>query len=140
MKEFIDLGINDETLASQDYYICIHSTGWIHSIPVFKHNHKNVLNLWFDDVEVTGLKTITWFNNTQRTIFATACSDDTAKQIINFISSIPANSTIHVYCAKGRSRSVAVANYIRQFVNNEDIADSGHNNHVFNLLKRHTNV
>jgi hypothetical protein len=34
-----------------EYFICIHATGWIHAIPYFKQPHKNVLNLVFDDVE-----------------------------------------------------------------------------------------
>ena len=123
----------------EDYVIGIHSTGWIHSKEIFPSSN-NVLNLWFEDVEKTGLKAIQWFNNTQRIIYATACSDNQAKQIVDFIRKIPKNATLHVYCAKGQSRSVAVANYVRKYHNNEIIDDSSHNKHVYSLLERYHNA
>jgi predicted protein tyrosine phosphatase len=97
----------------------------------------NVLNLKFEDVEKTGLKAIKWYNNTQRIIYAIACSDKQAKQIVDFIKRIPNDSTLHIYCAKGKSRSVAIANYVRKYYNNQEIDDSGHNKHVFSLLERY---
>lgn len=123
----------------EDYVIGIHSNGWIHSKEIFPSSN-NVLNLWFEDVEKTGLKAIQWFNNTQRVIYATACSDNQAKQIIDFIRKIPDNATLHIYCAKGQSRSVAVANYIKKYINNETIDEGNHNKHVYRLLERYHNV
>ena len=67
-------------LPKGDFLIGIHSNGWKHSIPVLAKSN-NVLNVWFEDVEKTGLKLIPWFNNDQRIIYAVACSDDQAKEI-----------------------------------------------------------
>ena len=51
--------ITDQTVdSSNDFYICLNSTGWIHSIPYFKEEHANVINLYFDDVESSGPKEI----------------------------------------------------------------------------------
>ena len=127
-------------IPNNEYLIGIHSNGnWIHSEPVMA-DADNVLNLKFEDVEKTGLKAIKWYNNTQRIIHATACSDKQAKQIIYFVRKIPKNATLHVYCAKGQSRSVAVANYVKKHYNNETIDDSGHNKHVYSLLERYYDV
>lgn len=126
-------------LDSKDFVIGIHSNGWIHSKEVFPPSN-NVLNLWFEDVEKSGLKAIQWFNNTQRIIYATACSSEQAIKIVNFIKKIPNHSTLHIYCAKGKSRSVAVANYVRKYINNEIIDDSEHNKYVYCLLERYHNA
>jgi len=127
-------------IPSNEYLIGITSNGnWIHSNPVMK-DAINVLNLKFEDVEKSGLKVIQWFNNTQRIIYASICSVNQAKQIVDFIRKIPKNATLHVYCAKGQSRSVAVANYVRKYYNNEIIDDSSHNKHVYSLLERYHNA
>lgn len=136
MEEFIELGINDDTLNSNNYYICIHSNDWIHSVPVFKQEHKNVLNLWFEDVEQTGLKVIPWFNSDQKVIYAKAITKQQANELYNFIKTIPENSTVHIYCAKGRSRSVAVKNFILTHINHDTNVDlSYHNKYVYKLLQ-----
>lgn len=127
-------------IPDDEYLIGIHSNGnWIHSKPIMP-SAENVFNVWFEDVEKTGLKAIRWYNNTQRIIHAIACSDKQALEIIDFIRKIPNNSTLHIYCAKGQSRSIAVANYIRRYINKETIDDSGHNKHVYRLLEKYHNV
>ncbi|MEK9804747.1 MAG: hypothetical protein VW551_00440 [Euryarchaeota archaeon] len=129
-----------QPIPDNEYLIGVHSNGnWIHSEPIMK-DAPNVLNLKFEDVEKTGLKAIQWYNNTQKIIYATACSNSQAEQIVRFIRKIPEGATLHVYCAKGKSRSVAVANYVRKYYNNETVDDSGHNKHVYNLLERYHNV
>jgi predicted protein tyrosine phosphatase len=129
-----------QPIPDNEYLIGVHSNGnWIHSEPIMK-DAPNVLNLKFEDVEKTGLKAIQWYNNTQKIIYATACSNSQAEQIVRFIRKIPEGAMLHVYCAKGKSRSVAVANYVRKYYNNETVDDSGHNKHVYNLLERYHNV
>lgn len=126
-------------IKNNEYLIGVHSNGWIHSKPLLEAS-SNILNMWFEDVEKTGLKAIQWYNNTQKIIHATACSDEQAKEIIEFIKKIPQGSTLHIYCAKGQSRSVAIANYVRKFLNSETIDEHGHNRHVFRLLERYHNA
>ena len=129
-----------QPIPNNEYLIGIHSNGnGIHSKIIMKEA-PNVLNLKFEDVEKTGPKEIEWYNNTTRIIHATACSNRQAKQIVDFIRKIPKNATLHVYCAKGQSRSVAVANYVRKYYNNEIIDDSSHNKHVYSLLERYHNA
>ncbi len=135
LENFKNQGIDDKNLSQDDYYIGIHSSGWIHSISVFKQDHRNVLNLWFDDVESDCLKIIDWFNNTHRIIYARACTVDQASQLIKFINKIPFGASLHIYCAKGQSRSPAVANFVRKYLNKEQIDPDGHNKHVFRLLE-----
>lgn len=137
MKNFMSTDIKDDNIDNtNNYVIGIHSNGWIHSIPVLKKDHKNLLNVWFEDVEKTGLKVIPWFNNQQRVIYAVACSKDQAIDIFKFIKTIPPGSNIYIYCAKGQSRSVAVANFIRKYFNKEHTVNaSNHNNLVYKLLE-----
>ena len=86
-----------QPIPNNEYLIGIHSNGnWIHSEPVMA-DADNVLNLKFEDVETTGLKSIKWYNNTQRIIHATACSDRQAKQIIYFLENILSNNIESVY-------------------------------------------
>lgn len=120
---------------TNDYYICINATGWIHGIPYFKDLHPNVLNVCFDDVHQTGLKVVPWFNNDQRVIYAQACTESQALAIKQFISKIPDNSIVHIYCAKGKSRSKGVEVYINECYNNQVDDTSGINSNVYNLLK-----
>ena len=139
-KEFEDTmqthNVTDATVkGTSDYYICINATGWIHGIPYFKEHHLNVLNVYFDDVHKTGLKVIPWFNNDQRVIYAWACSVDQALIIKQFISKIPDNSVVHIYCAKGKSRSKGVEIYINECYNNQVSDASEINSNVYNLLK-----
>lgn len=129
------VGITDITVDNfPEYFICINSTGWIHKIPYFNQEHNNVINLYFDDIYETGLKVIPWFNNDKRIIYAKACNKEQAILLKNFIKRIPDGSTIHVYCAKGKSRSKGVEMYIQEMYN--QIPASGSiNSNVYDLLK-----
>ncbi len=129
--------ISDETVDRfiSEYFICLNATGWKHAEPFFKQPHKNVINLYFDDVEQDGLKEVPWFNNTTKTIDARAITVEQAKELKTFIEAIPNNSTVHVYCAKGRSRSAAVEAYISETRNNVKLDLPGMNPRVYKLLK-----
>lgn len=128
-------GIDDTNVEQlAEYFICINATGWIHGIPYFKRDHNNVINLYFDDVYRTGLKAIPWFNNDQRLIYAQACSENQATQLKQFIESIPQGATVHIYCAKGKSRSRGVEMYINEVYNNTVIQDEINSN-VYDMLK-----
>lgn len=132
-----DLKIDDNNVDNmKDFFICINATGSLHSYPYFKREHNNVINLYFDDVEQTGPKTIPYYNNTTITINAIAMSDNQAQSLVEFIDKIDEDSTIYIYCVKGSSRSGAVEDYIK---NKEGPSDHS-NKHVFNMLKKVKNV
>lgn len=124
-----------------DYFICIHASGWIHSIPYFKRPHKNVINLVFDDVEKDKKK---WIHEYVPIPYnAIACTPKQAAAMKHFINEIEDGSTVHVYCAKGQSRSPAVAAFIEEYRNK--VSDSKfhtykYNQHVYNLLRNLVNV
>jgi hypothetical protein len=124
-----------------EYFICIHATGWIHAIPYFKQPHKNVLNLVFDDVEKDRKK---WIHEyVPITYNAIACTENQAILMKRFIDNIPDNSTVHVYCAKGQSRSPAVAAFIEEHRNKNQHSkfhNYKYNQHVYNLLRNTTHV
>lgn len=118
-----------------DFYICLNSTGWIHSIPYFKEEHYNVINLYFDDVESSGPKEIQWFNGETRTIDAIAMNEEQADHLVKFISTIPVDATVYVYCAKGKSRSRAVEDFILSIETNINAISEGSNRHVYKILR-----
>jgi predicted protein tyrosine phosphatase len=128
----ISSGFSDSNVDSfvDDYFICINSTGSYYSTPVFKINHPNVLNIYFDDTEKDKIKIAG-----DIVYFATACTDKDAKIIKDFIDKIPDNSNIHVYCAKGKSRSTAVAKFIEEYkkINNKTQFKI-YNLYIYNLL------
>lgn len=129
--------INDITLENStgEYFICLNATGWKHAVPFFKSSHPAVINLYFDDVEQDGPKEIQWFNNKTKTIEAKAITVEQAKELKHFIKDIPDGSTVHVYCAKGLSRSAAVEAYISETRNNLTLDLPGMNPRVYKLLK-----
>jgi len=129
----ISKDINDSNVAdSNDFYICINSTGWIHGVPYFKESHKNVINLYFDDVEISGPKEIQWFGGSTKTIDAVAMDKSQATELYDFIKEIPESSIVYVYCAKGKSRSGAVEDFLEGLTTPRE----GSNAHVFNSLKK----
>lgn len=127
---------NDNNVSEfiNDYFICINATGNIHSEPFFKKDHSNVLNMYFDDVVED---TVKYFGPTDSEFkcYAKACTVSQAKQMYEFIGSIADNSRLHIYCTKGKSRSVAVAKYVNEFINGIPTTDNGHNILVYELLK-----
>jgi len=51
-----------------------------------------------------------------------------------FIETIPQGSIVHIYCAKGRSRSRGVEMYISELFNNTVLHDEINSN-VYDMLK-----
>lgn len=129
--------INDQTVKNylNNFFICLNSTGWKHSVPYFKEEHLNVINLYFDDVEQDGPKEIQWFNNTTKTIHAKAITADQASELKKFIEIIPDSSILHIYCAKGQSRSAAVECYANEIRNAIILDLPSMNPRVYKLLK-----
>jgi predicted protein tyrosine phosphatase len=113
-----------------DFFICLNSSGNVHSIPHFKFNHYNVLNTYFDDTDVNRIKV-----SGQTVYYAIACTKEQARIIKQFIDLIPENSTIHIYCAKGESRSPAVAKFIKEYNGLISENYTTYNRHVYNLLR-----
>ena len=100
--------ITDVTVEdTNDYYICIDSTGGPNSEPYFKQFHPNVLNLCFDDVAEDQTN---WGEDIQSYYKAVAPTLTQIQHISNFLKD--ACGTIHVHCMKGESRSKAVADYV----------------------------
>jgi len=129
---FTDENVDSYT---DSYFICVNATGWKYSIPFFKKNHNNVLNLYFDDIDKTGLKLVEWYNNTKRLIYAIACSNEQAISIKKFIDTIPNNSILYIYCSKGKSRSPAIEKFVREYRNKEqNNTIKYYNKHVYSLL------
>ena len=139
------LGVDSDTVEglSNKYFISI--THPIHPdsepddewVPTFKENKKNVLCLIFDDI--ISPVDILFANGT---IMTKSFSNEQAKEVINFLSSIKneEDTELYVHCAMGSSRSVAVAEFAAaMFGQNPDFInariDRKANSHVLNLLK-----
>lgn len=135
LKDFASTVFNDMNVADfhNDYFICINASGNMHSIPYFHKEHHNVLNVYFDDVIED---TVKYYGPTDSEFpfNAKACTNKQAKDIYDFIKSIPNNSSLHIYCTKGKSRSVAVANFVNEYINKIEYSTKGHNTLVYNLL------
>ena len=133
-KEFDSLGYNELNVhTSKDYFICINASGGIHNEPYFNLDHDNVLNMYFDDVLQD---TIKYYGPTdsEYEFFAKACTVTQIKELYNFISKISDNSILHIYCTKGRSRSIAVAKYVNEYINHIDYTVEGYNQLVYDQL------
>lgn len=127
--------IDDSNVSNKNaFFICLNSTAWIHSKPYFKEEHDNVINLYFDDVHQSGPKEIKWFNNTTKIIDAVAMNNEQAICLAKFIDKIPTNSTVYIYCAKGKSRSGAVEDYIKSIIQEDYTPLEGSNKYVYDKL------
>jgi predicted protein tyrosine phosphatase len=135
LKDFKNTIFNDTNVDdfNNDYFICINSSGGIHSVPHFNEEHKNVLNMYFDDVNED---TVKYYGPTDSEFpfNAKACTNSQSKNIYNFIEKIPNNSKLHIYCTKGKSRSVAVAKFVNENINKIQYLTEGHNTLVYELL------
>ena len=139
--EIINTVFNDSTVDNykNDYFICVNATGDMYAIPHFKLPHNNVLNIAFDDTDVDQYKSCPK-GDEEHIYFSKACTVDQAIEIKKFIDNIPDNSNIHVYCAKGRSRSTAIANFIEEYRNKGDKIYEFYNQYLYNLLLKVKNV
>lgn len=115
---------------SHDFFICLNSSGSAHGVPHFKFNHYNVLNTYFDDTDSNRIKV-----SGQIVYYAVACSRVQASMIKQFVDTIPDDSTVHIYCAKGKSRSPAVAKFISEYKNLNSQQYPTYNSYVYNLLR-----
>ena len=88
-----------------EYYISILPTGGPKGVSIFQ-NESNVLTLVFDDVQQDSIKD-KWPDGIG-TFVAKAMTIEQATQLVDFINSIPKNSTINIHCVDGKSRSVAI--------------------------------
>jgi len=113
--EFEDLMINknidDSNVESLDtiMFISILNTDSVgDNIGHFKHNHKNVLILNFDDVE---------FDIIDTDIKAVAFTEEQGHQLMSFIDSNKDKNQCIVHCSAGISRSGAVGAFISDYFN-----------------------
>lgn len=122
---------NDDNVENRpdQYFICINSTGSVYSIPHFKRQHFNVINLYFDDTEYDRIKV-----SGSIVYYAKACTESQAKLIKSFVDMLPDYAMVHIYCAKGKSRSPAIKKFIEDYKNLEKSEYVSYNKHVYNLL------
>ena len=121
-KEFIEdmqkRNINDDTVESVDeYFICIDSSGGPESTPYFKKQHTNVIHEAFDDVKEDMKK---WGPDIQAYFYGIAITEQQASNLAQFIRKIPADSTINIHCIKGRYRSHAIRDFIKEVILDEE--------------------
>jgi predicted protein tyrosine phosphatase len=133
-KNFEEAGFtdNDADQLTNDFFICINATGYVHSTPHFTKSNPNILNCYFDDVEHDHVKFDTIF---KMEFNARACTLEQAVEIKNFIDTVPDESTLHIYCSKGKSRSPAVAKFVEEYKNNKTVDYENYNQHVYTILK-----
>lgn len=109
--------INDETVEQWNntvFFISISDTDKFSDsrIPHFKRNHKNVLNLSFDDCERDGEPSPTQPMGTK------AFTEEQAIDLLEFIDRNLDKKQCIVHCMAGLSRSPAVALFINDLVGN----------------------
>lgn len=136
-KFMIDNNINDKNVEFKSNLVLISITDTMgyHS-HYFKSNHKNVLNIMFDDIDEAELHT--------RMSDCKGMSVEQGKQIISFLETINKKKvkTIIVHCAAGISRSGAVGSFINNYFNlhyNQFKKDNPHihpNSRVSMILNR----
>jgi predicted protein tyrosine phosphatase len=113
-----------------NYFICINSSGHIYSVPHFKQRHPNVLNMYFDDTDRDKLKV-----SGNIVYYARVCTREQAKEIKCFVDTIPQDAEVHVYCAKGKSRSTAVGKFVEDYLNLPFKTEyKSYNQFLYNLL------
>jgi predicted protein tyrosine phosphatase len=133
-----------------EYFISVCETGGDknpNKVEVFKTNHKNTISLYFDDVEADGWVSAMPYLNEM--VFQKAMNITQAQEIFNFIKLISKDSTIHIHCYAGRSRSVAIGLFLTEYYNlnvddfvemySVDMNRPSYNKHVYQLLKGQLN-
>jgi predicted protein tyrosine phosphatase len=111
MNEFLVSKYTDDNVDEfvDSKFICIHSQDWVHSLAHFDRPHNNVLSITFDDTDCDCIKSVEWFDGSQKMFAAYKITPLQAKEILDFVGDC---EDVHVYCAKGKSRSTAVAKYL----------------------------
>ena len=127
--------INDTNVSElkSEYFLCINASGGMHSEPYFSLPHTNVLNVYFDDVIAD---TVKYYGPTDSEFAfnAKACTIIQAKEMLEFIKKIPNDSKLHVYCTKGKSRSVSIVKFINEHINMIKDDSEGYNILIYELL------
>lgn len=128
------LGATDENIETEERFKNLYLISISHStvddpddemefkeewIPHFKTSHKNVLRLKFDDVVADGTHTnlrLKFFKEPKSgaVFYSKAFNKEQAQQVLEFVRNIPNNeeTEVVVHCAMGKSRSVAIAEFV----------------------------
>ena len=96
----------------------------------FKKNHKNVLNVEFDDIFVPEFETLYGM--------AYGITDSTAKKIVKFAKDNSDKEEIIIHCMAGRSRSVGVGLALKEYFDCDFICNTRwdrYNEFVYNKIK-----
>lgn len=123
-KECVQLNIDDSNVENQEDYAFISIIGTLQVIDEYlgehgtKHyfnaNHKNVLNLDFDDVSKDRDFKYQTLNGETKVIRVKAISEEQAEQCLEFIENNIGKIFI-IHCRAGRSRSQAFFRFITDF-------------------------
>ena len=133
--QFIELGVNDDNIIfSPDFYVSILPSGGPKGTFIFNKQHPNLLTIVFDDVLESGKM---WGKDINDYYDSVAITEEQAKVLYDFLLSIPETANVHVHCVYGKSRTGAVAKYLKEYrnatVHNVDIDYV--NQRVYSLLK-----
>jgi predicted protein tyrosine phosphatase len=109
------------------FYISILSTGGPKGIPIFE-DLPNVITEVFDDVEYDCIKT--QYPDGTALRFARALTSKQADNIAAFINALPSNYILNIHCVHGASRSVAIAEAIKNKPCSKDV-----NKRVYKMVK-----
>jgi protein tyrosine phosphatase len=97
--QYAFISIIDHTEEDLDFYSDLFKCSKTH---FFKKDHKNVLNLEFDDIEDPQL--------------GVPFDEDLAKKVINFLDKLPKTvNTIVIHCMAGISRSGGVGEFVSDY-------------------------
>lgn len=128
-QRLYDRMVKNEKYKPEDFFLSIvHHSITEEDMPAKPHS-LNVLFLKFDDVVVDALGN-------------KAITKDQASRIMEFAKTIPDNSTLHIHCGAGVSRSTASSKAIQEILGDRKISstekrlgDSYHPNPtVYNLI------
>ena len=97
--------LNDHNVESNSgAFVCVHSTSGM--TPYFQEDHKNVLNLFFDDWTPEEVKALPKSGFKDSLVLF---NEDMAMELKNFFKTNKNAKVWHVHCKAGVSRSGAVA-------------------------------
>jgi predicted protein tyrosine phosphatase len=130
--------LNDKNVeeTTQAAFISIVDTEGIHYKHWFEENHKNVLNLKFDDIDTKEIQVGKWTAN--------GFSVEQGKEVLTFLENINKDSlkVLVIHCAAGVSRSAGIGDFANDYFqldNNVFLKDNPHihpNMRVKRILNR----
>ena len=107
---------NVDDLTNEAFISITGTNGYIPDKHYFLNNHKNVLNVEFDDVDK---------DTKIADLLFKAITQEQADRIVNFIAQ-NIGKDFYIHCTAGISRSGAVGSFIHDFFNNDNSVELIH--------------